>query len=236
MQKQRKKERKRKMEDQQNWKGEEEEESEINELLCSIMEGYNDKLITPLSQFSPSRQAAAAIVEEKGSSSRERGRAKEAKEVTESLKKERDRREKMAENYDLLQSMVPNLFPKATREMIVGETIAYIQSLEKEITRMEELKNSSESSKGKMHLYSNRNSSIDVTVSSNVVFFGIQSMVRPRLVTDIFMVLVLHKHKAEVLGANVTVNHRQLTLTVTAVVNGNRDRTIEKIKGDILIL
>lgn len=114
MQKQRKKERERKMEDQQNWKGEEEEESEINELLCSIMEGYNDKLIPPLSQFSPSRQAAAAIVEEKGSSSRERGRAKEAKEVTESLKKERDRREKMAENYDLLQSMVPNLFPKVT--------------------------------------------------------------------------------------------------------------------------
>ena len=32
--------------------------------------------------------------------------------MTESLKKERDGREKMAENYDLLLSMVPNLFPK----------------------------------------------------------------------------------------------------------------------------
>ncbi|XVF38646.1 hypothetical protein REPUB_Repub20aG0120300 [Reevesia pubescens] len=187
--------------------------------------------------------AAAAIVEAKGSSSGKRARPKE--EVTEKLKKERDRREKMAENYDLLQSMVPNLLPKATREKIVGETIAYIESLEKEIKRLEEVKKNSSKSKeakGKIcqQQYSNKNnSSINVTVSNNVAFFGIQSLViRPSLVTDIFM--VFHKHKAEVLAANVTVNdQRQIALTVTAAVgDGNEDSTLkfENIKRDILVL
>ncbi|XVE82067.1 hypothetical protein DITRI_Ditri15bG0117000 [Diplodiscus trichospermus] len=227
------------MENQQKRK-KKEEESEINELLFSIMEGYSDKVVAPLSQFStPLMEEAAAVVEAKGCSSRKPGgRLKEAEEVTESLKKERDRRGKMAESYDLLLSMVPNLFPKATRENIVGETITYIQFLEKEITRLEELKNSSESSKmaeGKMHHFSNRNSSINVTVSNSIVFFGIQSLIRPCLVTDIFM--VFHKHKAEVLAANVAADQRQLTVAVTAtVVNGNIDSTIEKIKRDILIL
>ncbi|XWS14022.1 hypothetical protein CRYUN_Cryun36dG0088300 [Craigia yunnanensis] len=224
------------MEHQQKRRKKEEEESEINELLFSVMEGYSDKVIAPLSKFSPLMEEAAAIVEAKGSSSRKPGRLKEAQEVTESLRKERDRREKMAESYDLLLSMVPNLFPKATRENIVGETIEYIQSLEKEITWLEELKKSSESkvAEGKMHQYSDRNSSINVTVSNNMTFFGIQSLVRPSLVTDIFM--IFHK-KAEVLAANVAVNQRQLTVTVTAaVVNGNIDSTIEKIKRDILNL
>ncbi|XP_039015450.1 uncharacterized protein LOC120145776 [Hibiscus syriacus] len=103
------------------------------------MEGYTDKVISPLSHFSPLKQeedqlpssTAAAIV----------GGAKDS---TQSLKKERDRRFKMAESYDILLSMVPNLYPKATRENIVSETIAYIQSLEKEITNLEnQLNNSS---------------------------------------------------------------------------------------------
>ncbi|XP_022760498.1 transcription factor bHLH13-like [Durio zibethinus] len=225
------------MEHQQKRTKKEEEEREINELLYSIMDGYSDKVIAPLSQFSALMKEAAGVVEAKGSSSKKRCRPKEAnEEVTESLKKEREKRDKMAENYDLLLSMVPNLFPKATRENIVGETIAYIQSLEKEIKRLEELKNSSESKVAEGYSISNRNSSINVTVSSNLAFFGIQSLVRPRLVTDIFM--VFHKHKAEVLAANVAVNdQRQITVTVTAAVaNGNGDSTIEKIKRDILIL
>ncbi|XWS53668.1 hypothetical protein CRYUN_Cryun10bG0020300 [Craigia yunnanensis] len=82
-----------------------------------------------------------------------------------------------------------------------------------------------------MHQYSNRNYSINVTVSSNVPFFGIQSLVRPSLMADIFM--VFHNHKAEVLEANVAINQRQLTLTITAaVVNGNKGGTIEEIKRD----
>ncbi|XVF62657.1 hypothetical protein PTKIN_Ptkin09bG0025900 [Pterospermum kingtungense] len=216
---------------------EEREEREINELMFSIMEGYSDKVIAPLSQFNPPLMMDATAVEAKGSSSRKRPVAQ----VTDqSLKKERGRRRnKMAESYDFLLSMVPNIFPKASRANIVAETIAYIQSLEKEITRLEQLKSSYESSKaakGKMHLYSNKSSSINVTVSNNnIAFFGIQSLVRPSLVTDIFM--VFHKHKAEVLAANVAVNQRQLTVTVTAaVVDGNADSAIEKIKRDILTL
>ncbi|XP_039048775.1 uncharacterized protein LOC120189609 [Hibiscus syriacus] len=201
------------------------------------MEGYTDKVISPLSHFSPLKQeedqlpssTAAAIV----------GGAKDS---TQSLKKERDRRFKMAESYDILLSMVPNLYPKATRENIVSETIAYIQSLEKEITNLEnQLNNSSYGeSKGNQnmnyHRYPDSNSSIDVTVSrNNVAFFGIQSPVRPRLLTDIFM--VFHDHKTEVLAANVAVNQMELRLTVTAaVINGNVDAIIESIKRDLLIL
>ncbi|OMO53718.1 hypothetical protein CCACVL1_28410 [Corchorus capsularis] len=210
------------------------------------MADYSDKLIPPWSQFSPLETAAAAIVDEieKGSSCRRPKEANTKKNliVTESMKKERDRRGKMAQNYDLLQSMLPTLtlLPKANREMILAETTTYIQSLEEEIKRLEELKKNSSSDqakllKGKIHLFdSDRNSSINVTVSSNVAFFGIQSVNRPRLVTDIFM--VFDYHKAEVLAANVAVNQKQLTLTLTAVVNGNGENTIEKIKRDILNL
>lgn len=80
----------------------------------------------------------------------------------------------------------------------------------------------------------NKNSSVSVTLSGNLAFFGIQSPKRQGLVTQIFM--VFHKHLAEVLAANVVVNHSQLTLTVTAFVNGNGSRTVEEIKNDILIL
>ncbi|GMI80067.1 hypothetical protein HRI_001676000 [Hibiscus trionum] len=200
------------------------EDTEINELFFSIMEGYSDKVFSPLSQFQdllPSSTAAA-------------------KDLTQSLKKEgmeRYRRFKMAENYDLLLSMVPNLCPKATRENIVSETIAYIQSLEKEKTKLEnQLKNSSKPAKGNQNPDMNSSVNVTVTVSGNsVTFFGIQSPVRPRLLTDIFM--VFHNHEAEVLAANVAVNHSELRLTVTAaVINGNIDGIIEKIKRDLLIL
>ena len=115
---------KKKMEHQRKRRKKEEEEGEINELLFSVMEGYSDKVIAPLSQFSPLMEEVAATVEAKGSSSRKPDRLKGAQEVTESLRKERDRREKIAESYDFLLSMVPNLFPK-----VIFDALCFVHAL-----------------------------------------------------------------------------------------------------------
>lgn len=83
---------------------------------------------------------------------------------------------------------------------------------------------------------SNRNSSVNVSVAGNVAFFGIQVTLRRHLVSNILA--VFEKHRADVLAANVSVSdQRRLTLSVTAVVGGNRDGdVVEKIKRDILVI
>uniref|UniRef100_A0A6V7QQL4 BHLH domain-containing protein n=1 Tax=Ananas comosus var. bracteatus TaxID=296719 RepID=A0A6V7QQL4_ANACO len=56
---------------------------------------------------------------------------------------ERNRREKMTEFYTILQSLVPNLFPKATRTRIIDETISYIKGLEAAIAALDARKTAS---------------------------------------------------------------------------------------------
>ncbi|CAL5347057.1 unnamed protein product [Camellia sinensis] len=214
---------------------EEEEEKRISRLLLSTMEGYSDSVIPPLTELSP---VCGTAIDEKGSSSRKRGRAK-ATEI-ENIQKERKRREKMTEKFSVLQSIVPNLLPKATREKIVGDTIEYIQGLEKERERLENLikKTLLPESMAATHC-ANWNSSVDVTVSAGgVVFFGIRLVCRRHLATEIFE--VFEKHEAEVLAATFLVDgghhqQRRLGVTVTAVVGGDGD-DVGKIKRDILNL
>ncbi|XP_054785617.1 transcription factor bHLH167-like [Prosopis cineraria] len=151
---------------------------------------------------------------------------------------ERDRRMKMSHMFNELQSTVPGLFPKATREVIVNETINYIKDLEKKKKRLEELKGlimEPEEAGGKLMLpcSSNKNSSITVSVSGNVAFFGVQSKARFGLITMIFK--VFYKHNAEILAANVSVNNGELTLAITALlVNDDGNVIAEKIKREIL--
>lgn len=79
------------------------------------------------------------------------------------------------------------------------------------------------------------NSTVGVTTSGDITFFGIQTPVRRSLLTGI--VAVFEKHNAEVLAANVAVNGQQLTVTITAFVDRNGgDDAVETIKADILIL
>lgn len=70
-------------------------ENEEEDLLFTTMDGYTDKLSSPLSQFSPSSTAAAIV---HGTTPL----------PINSLNKEGDRRVKMAESYNLLLSMLPN--------------------------------------------------------------------------------------------------------------------------------
>ncbi|THG08245.1 hypothetical protein TEA_010995 [Camellia sinensis var. sinensis] len=199
---------------------EEEEEKRISRLLLSTMEGYSDSVIPPLTELSP---VCGTAIDEKGSSSRKRGRAK-ATEI-ENIQKERKRREKMTEKFSVLQSIVPNLLPKG---------------LEKERERLENLikKTLLPESMAATHC-ANWNSSVDVTVSGGgVVFFGIRLVCRRHLATEIFE--VFEKHEAEVLAATFLVDgghhqQRRLGVTVTAVVGGDGD-DVGKIKRDILNL
>ncbi|KAL7210381.1 hypothetical protein ACSBR1_031855 [Camellia fascicularis] len=199
---------------------EEEEEKRISRLLLSTMEGYSDSVIPPLTELSP---VCGTAIDEKGSSSRKRGRAK-ATEI-ENIQKERKRREKMTEKFSVLQSIVPNLLPKG---------------LEKERERLENLikKTLLPESMAATHC-ANRNSSVDVTVSGGgVVFFGIRLVCRRHLATEILE--VFEKHEAEVLAATFLVDgghhqQRRLGVTVTAVVGGDGD-DVGKIKRDILNL
>ncbi|POO02374.1 Myc-type, basic helix-loop-helix (bHLH) domain containing protein [Trema orientale] len=214
------------------------EEEEINKLVLGIMEGYSDSVIPPLSHFKPLLEST--IVAQQGSSSRKRARTKSSswarESRAESLEKERGRRLKMNESLSILESLVPGLLPKTTREKVLHSTIEYIKYLEEKKKMLEKLKESS-APKGRLALpctRSSRNLSVSVKFSGNLAFFGIQTPKRQGLVTQIFM--VFHKHMAEVFAANVVVNHSQLTLTVTAFVDGNGSNTVEEIKRDILIL
>ncbi|EXC03141.1 hypothetical protein L484_008473 [Morus notabilis] len=219
---------------------EKEEEKDISKLVLGIMEGYSDSVIPPLSHFqSPRSESAINVVAEYNSSSkrkRENIRPKPPKE--DCLGRERDRRVKMNESFALLESIVPSLLPKSSKEKVLQTTTEYIKYLEEKKKMLEKLKESSRSpmaaTRSLVFPCTSRNSSVTVTACGSVALFGIESRKRHGFVTQIFM--VFQKHRAEVLAANVVVNDGLLTLTVTAFVNGDESTTIEGIKRDILML
>lgn len=89
-----------------------EEDKEISELLLSIMDGYSDDVIPMLSQL---HQFNQTVIDETAYRSRKRSRSEDTESRQEGIAKERDRRVKMTEMFTVLQSMVPNLFPKVIR-------------------------------------------------------------------------------------------------------------------------
>lgn len=124
--------------------------------------------------------------------------------------------------------------------MILNETIEYIKELEKKKKMLEDLKEKMKSVEANLNLLipcgNRNNSSVMVTVSSNVAFFGIQSVAKPGLVTVILK--VFFNNQAEILAANVSVDHGNLILAITALIqhrHGN-SATVEKIKKEILSL
>ncbi|XP_057420221.1 uncharacterized protein LOC130714344 [Lotus japonicus] len=201
---------------------EEAEKKESNLLQLTVMKGgYSDSAMVV-----PPSSSAEPI-------SRKRGLQSDAS-IAESLHLERHRRLKMTQMFTHLQTTVPGLKPKASREVIVTKTISYIQELEKKKQRLEELKEMKKTGGFMLPCGggSTRNCSVAVTVSSNVAFFGIQSVAQPGLVTVILKVFC--KHRAEVLAANVSVNNGKLMLAITALVQiGDGNSTVEKIKREI---
>ncbi|URD97577.1 Helix-loop-helix DNA-binding domain [Musa troglodytarum] len=145
---------------------------------------------------------------------------------------ERSRREKMTEFYTMLQSMVPNLFPKATRTRIVDEAIAYIKGLEEVVAALEAQKAAREASSGPATLHSQRSSTVEVSASANTAFFAINFAARPGMVMKVLQ--VFEDHKAEVLNATIACDGGSVTVTVTA--SEMEEEALGKIKGDLILI
>lgn len=130
---------------------------------------------------------------------------------------------------------------KATPDEIVRKTTEYIRELEQHISVLEKLKQSMRENLEESSVLSkitNGRSSVDVTVSGGVAFFGIEEDLRRSLVVDIFK--VFGKYGVEILAANVAVDeHRQkLMVTVTVNVGGvvGGKQVIEMIRTEILFV
>ncbi|OVA15065.1 Myc-type [Macleaya cordata] len=240
--------------------GAEEADKDIWELFNSLMEGYSDSVIPLLSDLQTENKnninddSSTQIIRNnqqismKACSSRKKAKTEaSSSSVPMEIKKERERREKMTIQFSVLQSMLPNISPKAQRTQIVEETIDYIKNLEEELKGLEAKKkaaamefSSARPSTSIIPIYTphHQNSVVNVTVSGNVAFFGIHTEVQRFLFTRVMK--VFKKYKTEILTSTVTTNEQKITVSVTAVVNGNeggrRGSDIEAIKGDLIRL
>ncbi|KAL6581876.1 hypothetical protein OROMI_005890 [Orobanche minor] len=215
------------------------EEDEIKRLLLSIMEGYKDTVIPPLSYFS-SNFPGIFNTDEMGSSSSRKIQKNQAS-WAESLMRERKRREQVSVKYSVLQSMVPTLIDttKPSKVKIVEDTINYIKYLEEEKERLENIKKfETEEPKAAINFLSKctnppNSSAVEVAVSNGATFLEIQLPFRRGSVVGILK--VLENHKAEVLEARIRVDdQRLLTFTATILLGKNGGITIDKIREEII--
>ncbi|KAG9160069.1 hypothetical protein Leryth_005808 [Lithospermum erythrorhizon] len=122
------------------------------------------------------------------------------------------------------------------------DAIEYIKFLEEEKKSLEDLKKMKEmGAKSKPLLSecsSNRSacaSSVNVSVSNGVAFFGIELPSKRGLVTEVFR--VFERYQAEVLAANIGTNdHQFLRLSATVLLENIGGDCIEKIKREMLSL
>ncbi|XP_020101447.1 transcription factor bHLH95-like [Ananas comosus] len=162
---------------------------------------------------------------------------------------ERNRREKMTEFYTILQSLVPNLFPKATRTRIIDETISYIKGLEAAIAALDARKAASAIGETTATAATTRDrrsgpeasstSAVTITAEStaDTAFFGV-CVAPPRTRGAAARVLrVFEDHGADVLSATVQQSggggdRHTLSVAVTSVVCDRE--AVERIRGDLM--
>ncbi|XP_078447973.1 transcription factor bHLH13-like [Wolffia australiana] len=147
---------------------------------------------------------------------------------------ERSRREKMNELYAVLQSVVPNLFPKAPRARIVDETINYIEELEETIREMEAAKKARKKAKNNKA----SSSSIAVTVSGKMAFFAVTSEWRPGLASQVLQ--VFDKPDADLLAASAVCDNdgggaAARTVTVAATVTAD-EADVEAMEQELALV
>lgn len=211
------------------------EEEEISRFFLEIMEGYKDSVVPKLSEISPLKRMA---VLQMGSTPEKRSRKLVSD--AEYILRERERRDKLAESFSVLQSVVPGLLstPKATRDKIVEETIRYIKNLEEETQRLEGLKKSlihkqNESSNPLLCHCIRWNPSVTVSYFNGFALLAIKLMLKKGLLSKIFGIL------EENLGGDVVVSticvddHGILTLMAKFNLKKNGGTIIEKIKKEI---
>ncbi|KAI3848558.1 hypothetical protein MKX03_033360 [Papaver bracteatum] len=246
-----------------------EDEEDIKKLFKNIMEGYSDKVIPFLSDLITDNDdksitdgnASADHMVETCFSSKKKSSTKRVKaEVShqslvsvETIQKkskrdliqphlsEKERRIKMAEKYSALQSLLPNLNYKRSQTVIIEEAVKYIKNLEEELKVLEESKKKKKKESSKTTTNSFRNSIVDVTVSGQAAFFGIQveinnSAEEPFLFSRVMK--VFEYYKAEILTTTITTRNelkmKIIRLSVSVLINeAGGGGSIEEIKKGI---
>ncbi|KAJ4774036.1 Transcription factor bHLH95 [Rhynchospora pubera] len=143
---------------------------------------------------------------------------------------ERLRREKAADYYTVLQSLVPTLFPKATRSKIVEETIRYIKHLEGKLEFLKQQQRV-EPAQPIQLTQRNRTSTVDLAVSGNMTLFAMSFTSRPGLLCRVLQ--VFETHFADVLTATIVLASDISWITVTAWEVG---ASVDRIKRDLMAI
>ncbi|KAI3864163.1 hypothetical protein MKW98_031755 [Papaver atlanticum] len=250
-----------------------EDEGDIKKLFKNIMEGYSDKVIPFLSDLitdnddkntTDGNASADQIVEtcfsRKKKSSTKRVKAevshqslvsmetiqkKSKRDLIQPHLSEKERRIKMAEKYSALQSLLLNLKYKRSQTVIIEEVVKYIKNLEEELKVLEESKKKKKKKKESSKTTTNsfRNSIVDVTVSGQAAFFGIQveinnSAEEPFLFSRVMK--VFEYYKTEILTTTITTRNelkmKIIRLSVSVLINEAGGGSIEEIKKGINIL
>ncbi|KAJ3689868.1 hypothetical protein LUZ61_019032 [Rhynchospora tenuis] len=143
---------------------------------------------------------------------------------------ERLRREKAADYYTVLQSLVPTLFPKATRSKIVEETIRYIKHLE---GKLEFLKQQQREQHVQPLQLTQRNCTptVDLALSRNMTKFAMSFISRPGLLCRVLQ--VFETHFVDVLTATIASASGISRITVTAWEVGV---SVDRIKRDLMAI
>ncbi|KAJ0980698.1 hypothetical protein J5N97_008953 [Dioscorea zingiberensis] len=146
---------------------------------------------------------------------------------------ERNRREKMTEYYSILQSIVPNLFPKATRTRVIDEAITFIKDLEEVVMALEGKKAARGAAEAPSSSQSNTGSSVSVSITGNTQFFRLSlASKKPGMVTKVLQ--VFENHNAEILACSVTSHELQLLMSLTVTVPD--EAAIVRIKEELLVI
>ncbi|XP_039127046.1 transcription factor bHLH35-like [Dioscorea cayenensis subsp. rotundata] len=130
---------------------------------------------------------------------------------------ERNRREKMTEYFSTLQSIVPNLFPKATRTRVIDETISYIKRLEETVIALETTKAS---------IRQHDPETETTTATATAAAAG--------AITQVLQ--VFEKHNAEVLSCSVTTQELNKLLISLTVLLPDLPASFLRIKDDLLLI
>ncbi|RZC55504.1 hypothetical protein C5167_014367, partial [Papaver somniferum] len=214
-----------------------EEEEDTKELFKNIMEGYSDKVIPFLSDLitdnndkniTDGNASADQMVEtcfsikKKGSTKRVKAEVshqslvpmeiiqkKSRRDLIQPHLSEKERRIKMAEKYSVLRSLLANLKYKRSQTVIIEEAVKCIKNLEEEFEKLEESKKKKRKELSKT-TNSFRNSIVDVTVSGQAAFFGIQveinnSAEEPFLFSRVMK--VFEYYETEILTTTITTRN-----------------------------
>ncbi|KAI3908895.1 hypothetical protein MKX01_040081 [Papaver californicum] len=187
-----------------------EEEEDLSELFKDIMEGYSDKVIPLLSDL---------ITENNNKNINDENVS--ADQMVETCFSRKEKKSILVQAEVSHQSLVPmEIIQKTSKKKeiadIIEETVKYINKLEEELKELEESKKKKTKKElSKTSINSLNSSIVDVTVTGNTAFFGIQVEKTNNNVEEPFLVSrvmkVFEYFKTEILTITVTTRNELKT-------------------------